>query len=386
MDKAFIGEGLKAVILLATGEISEKGGANVTPSQAEEIFVATVSKYDGLTGQQFLEKFKEVTQAEKLEERRQEEDQKRIAQEKEAAKYNAQKQEQAGKETETNEKINRWLAGSPAESRVGEEELPGRATLQLSYDEPSKTLAVAIEFLGWDGKTDKTGRINTIAKVKLSDDLSTLTDWEWENENMPVRNNSSSELWFLPKFKEWAAKFISLSDSERPEQFIKEIPQNPAGNEKTVWFIYDKNYGPGVLALSRGGYSQDDARNEVMSRRLQGGGGEMSETEINLQAEELVKSVNKQISDLVPTLNVNIWSLLGGYPRQSFEFELPSSNGKQSFDLDYYSVSHLYMASAAKEALENAQSEIAGKSMKQKDAADEAAAKREAISDALNLE
>lgn len=85
------------------------------------------------------------------------------------------------------------------------------------------------------------------------------------------------QLWFLPKFKEWALKFEGLKDEEKPENFVKEFKrtgspskivsekrnQDDAGTNlrvSPVFFLYQKSFGSGVLVwpdedgMSRGEY------------------------------------------------------------------------------------------------------------------------------------
>jgi hypothetical protein len=85
-------------------------------------------------------------------------------------------------------------------------------------------------------------------------------------------------IWFLPKFKEWALKFISLNDDAKPEKFTKQIlPPNNLFEDRyrrtrdedlKFFFIFQKDIGPALLVSNLRWFNEQGIKFEESQYRF----------------------------------------------------------------------------------------------------------------------
>jgi len=228
-----------------------KDNPNASDNQKDALFLEHVKQYDGLTGAQIIARFhKEYAD--------------KIAQDK--SKQEGQKQNLK----DANSIILDWLEGR--DTPVGLPGMPGFSCKLTGKNNDTVEVGLGLS-------TDKHWQRLLSAKLNKS-----RTGYSTEkntymldnNKVIPYDANKMNSLdqfdWFIPKFKEWVKKLNALPVENRPPILIKRfplsskqhsLPPSDCNGPTTVWYVYRKGIGSGVLIFNRelvknAGYSVAD--------------------------------------------------------------------------------------------------------------------------------
>jgi hypothetical protein len=270
-DKGAMASAISARLMQSVQYILEKGGPNASDRQQEDLMVEFLSKYDGMSAAEFFQAFiKEEKDKSDIE------NSKRQAAAMSKAEKEKQdeltKQAQKNKvEQEMQSTLSEWLNGKSATLL----KLANNEGVIVEYDSTNHEISAKIEHWNNEGKLATT--YNSVISGKISSDATTWEESIYiDTEYIPAayRYVNPSDIqnifWWAPKFKEWAVKVMNMPESERPNQYIKEIPMKNSdarfsrgdldydgkpdpvfntGGPSTVFFVYDKKTGPGVWVM-----------------------------------------------------------------------------------------------------------------------------------------
>jgi hypothetical protein len=271
-DKGAMASAISARLMQSVQYILEKGGPNASDRQQEDLMVEFLSKYDGMTAAEFFQAFiKEEKEKNDIENSKRQAA--AMAQAEKEKQDDLAKQAQKNKvEEEMQSTLLEWLNGKPATLL----KLANNEGVIVEYDSANHEISAKIERWNNEGKLATT--YNSVISGKISSDATT---WEGDiyidKEYIPAAcryvnpSDVQNIFWWAPKFKEWAVKVINMPESERPNQYVKEIPMKDSdarfsrsrdldydgkpdlvfntGGPSTVFFVYDKKTGPGVWVM-----------------------------------------------------------------------------------------------------------------------------------------
>ena len=264
LDRSTLGIAIGTMVDFAVVKAVEIAGPNASPQQIDQIATREVlSKYDGLTAEQFLVRYAELRREEEVAEQ-QAQNNKVLKEQTEAEQLESSK----------SAALQDWLDGK--QTQVGLPTAPDlsyelgiddRCRLsQAANTDKSRYASLSI------GVDNGANNVEPTLVAKFTPDYSGVETYLVSNEgkpNIPAAFESLSPaeeeahsgyewrrlseedfLWFIPKFKEWTKKVMALPPSERPSSIIKAIPNNvdpaePASSH--VWFCYSATQGPGVI-------------------------------------------------------------------------------------------------------------------------------------------
>ena len=242
-DKTIFSLQLSSILIKENQAAMDQVGPNGTQNQIEAVFVEHVKKYDGMTATQFVAMLRADVAAENAKaESKAKAKADQAAQEK--RREQAQKDAAVEQSNQTQKVIiKKWLEGK--NTPVGfpdttmffwtvSKENDNRYKLWIKLNKENILEADLNNTLSGFSEQDRT--------FKLRGRIIPFDDGDLDS----IKQTN----WYIPKFKEWANKLLALSPEERPPLLIKEIPQNPEIGP-TVWFVYEKEMGPGVLVYQR---------------------------------------------------------------------------------------------------------------------------------------
>jgi hypothetical protein len=343
-DKAFISNMIALRAVETERHILDEGGPNVTERQKDQICSKFLKKYNGLSVSQlhkvFLEEIK--MEAEAKEKARAEEEaarekmvqranaEKAAAERKAIADKEAAKADQERKQKEKQEKqqtiFKDWLSGTPASLL----ELPDGTKIKSGFDLNRLTVhGFQLYIAPGTNPLESRHKVRTYTEKvpagTLDRGLESLDDI----------------FWWEPKFKDWANKMTQLPESERPEQYFKEIPKQ-GGNEKEsvpTYFVYDKALGLGIWV--------GDGRSDLKAAKAALGSGN-------------VLPFSKEQNDFM----INPSQSLGG---------------------TFYDVKALYLASSSVKLFKSELQRLAGGNPEDQKASEKSKSTRDAVEKKLNL-
>ena len=269
-DKGAMASAISARLMQSVQYMLEKGGPNASDRQQEALMLEFLSKYNGLTASQF---FKAFIKEEK--EKNDIENSKRQAAT--MAQADKEKQDELTKKAQKNKvevemqsTLSEWLNGKSATLL----KLPNNEGVIVEYDTTKHEISAKIEHWNNEGKLATT--YNSVISGKISSDATTWEESIYiDTEYIPAAyryvnpRDIQNIFWWAPKFKEWAVKLTNIPESDRPNQYIKEIPMKNSDarfirktdyngkdtlefnqlGPSTVFFVYDKKTGPGVWVM-----------------------------------------------------------------------------------------------------------------------------------------
>ena len=280
-DKALFSMWLSGLSALILHDAQEEVGYNATPNQLNAACYKYVTKYakqyEGMTASQLFAKLRADKAATDALEKNTLEGRKVLAQ-KDLASI-----------------IKDWVEGRD-DIPLG---LPGtgRISCKVSQDHPDR-LEVGINFEGknnWvpcltiklnESRTAFSSEKGAYTLIKNGCDFADLTRHS-EYDIIPYDGGKMDSLeqynWFFPKFKEWVKKISDLPDEDKPSLVIKRFPsgrndmsQAGWGQPTTVWYVFKKGVGSGVLVFDRkidqeairNGLGGADLPSNVLDRKL----------------------------------------------------------------------------------------------------------------------
>lgn len=230
-DVARLEMALNGAFMEAMSYALEKGGPNVTPSDAKRLACEVLLQYDGLSGTQFLQLLQD-----------------RVRQQKEASDRTNE-----DKNAKTAEIITAWLAGEDVPLGDGHSSMeyevsgPKRDQVDIYTTENNEKRRL------FRGYLDETR--SSLRKIHKADQFGFYRFDEIGGETPSLQD----ALFWIPKYKEWISTTINRSETERLPAFVKQLPENDGSNVGPMWLMFNGDYSnPEFLLLYANMHAQYD--------------------------------------------------------------------------------------------------------------------------------